>query len=142
MIWCMETGIRTSEDHPYVIIWLDDASRMALAGGRGIRTYKQLTWNRSSRAIQRCAEQSPGGQYLDTRGEYRRDSRFCSNKNSGSSAFEHDLQGEGIRHVPSRQEREPQTNGKLERLWLEYDRHRGRFESSRSKHFYRGIRTE
>ena len=57
-----------------------------------------------------------------------RDSRFCSNKNSGTSAFEHYREREGIRHVPSRKGN-PQTNGKLERLWLEYDRHRWRFDS-------------
>jgi len=32
----------------------------------------------------------------------------------------------GIRHVVSRRNN-PQTNGKLERLWYEYDRHRWRF---------------
>jgi hypothetical protein len=57
-----------------------------------------------------------------------RDPRFYSNKSSGTSAFEQYLEREGIRHVPSRKGN-PQTNGKLERLWLEYDRHRWRFES-------------
>ena len=59
---------RTSEDHPYVIIWLDDASRMALAGGEFVRASNSRGIDR---AIQRCTEQSPGVQYLDTRGEYR-----------------------------------------------------------------------
>ena len=57
-----------------------------------------------------------------------RDSRFYSNKNPGTSAFEHYLKREGIRHIPSRKGN-PQTNGKLERLWREYDRHRWRFVS-------------
>jgi hypothetical protein len=57
-----------------------------------------------------------------------RDSRICSKKNSGTSAFEHYLRREGIRHVPSRKGN-IQTIDKLERLWLEYDRHRWRFES-------------
>jgi hypothetical protein len=34
-----------------------------------------------------------------------RDSRFYSNKSSGTSAFEHYLEREGIRHVPSRHEK-------------------------------------
>ncbi|HDS44991.1 MAG TPA: hypothetical protein ENN68_02655 [Methanomicrobia archaeon] len=45
-----------------------------------------------------------------------------------NAAFEEYLEGEGIEHVPSRKGN-PQTNGKLERLWLEYDRHRWRFDS-------------
>jgi putative transposase len=57
-----------------------------------------------------------------------RDSRFYSNKSSATLAFERCLEGEGIRYVPSRKGN-PQTNGKLEQLWLEYDRHRWRFDS-------------
>ena len=57
-----------------------------------------------------------------------KDARFYSNKNPGTSAFEQYLKGAGIRHTPSRKGN-PQTNGKLERLWLEYDRHRWRFDS-------------
>ena len=33
----------------------------------------------------------------------------------------------GIRFIPSRKNN-PQTNGKVERFWLEYDRHRWRFK--------------
>jgi transposase InsO family protein len=57
-----------------------------------------------------------------------RDTRFYSNKNPGTSEFEHYLKREGIKHIPSIKGN-PQTNGKLERLWLEYNRHRWRFES-------------
>ena len=61
-------------------------------------------------------------------GNTDRDSRFYPNKNSGTSAFEQYRKEEGIRHVPSRKGN-PQTNGKLERLWREYDRYRWRFET-------------
>ena len=61
-------------------------------------------------------------------GNTKRDTRFHSNKNLGTSAFEHYLKKEGIWHIPSRKGM-PQTKGKLERLWQEYNRHRWRFES-------------
>lgn len=115
---------RTSEDHPYVIIWLDDASRMALAGGEFVRATHVESIEQFKDAQNKALEFNISIRAVNT----DRDSRFCSNKNSGTSAFEHYLQGEGIRHVPSRKGN-PQTNGKLERLWLEYDRHRWRFES-------------
>jgi len=38
------------------------------------------------------------------------------------------LEENGIRYIPSRRNN-PQTDGKIERFWLEYDRHRWRFES-------------
>jgi len=68
VIWCTNTGIgprktiRTSS-----FGWMTRQEWRLPEGN----SYVQLTWNRSSRAIQRCAEQSTGVQYLDTRGEYR-----------------------------------------------------------------------
>ena len=38
------------------------------------------------------------------------------------------LKDNGIKHVPSKRNN-PQTNGKLERFWYEYDKHRWRFEN-------------
>ena len=46
-----------------------------------------------------------------------RDSRFYSNKRSGTSAFERYLEREEIKHVPARKGN-PQTNGKLVRTAL------------------------
>ena len=61
-----------------------------------------------------------------------RGSEFYSNKkhmNPGSkSDFERFLLSEGVKHVPSRVGN-PQTNGKLERHWREYDWHRWRFNT-------------
>jgi putative transposase len=43
-------------------------------------------------------------------------------------AFAEFLRSQGIRHVVSRVNH-PQTNGKLDRLWREYDRHRRRLRT-------------
>ena len=55
-----------------------------------------------------------------------RGSQFYSNK-GGKSSFQSFLEENGIRFIPSRKNN-PQTNGKVERFWLEYDRHRWRFD--------------
>ena len=127
---------RTTVNHPNAIIWLDDASRLALAGGE----FEHATHVESIEQFKEAQTRALAFNILIGEVNTDRDSRFCSNKSPGTSAFEHYLEREGIRHVPSRKGN-PQTNGKLERLWLEYDRHRWRFESSRSEHFYRGITT-
>jgi putative transposase len=115
---------RTTVNHPNAIIWLDDASRMALAGGEFEHATHVESIDQFKEAQMRArAFNIPIGEVNTDR-----DSRFYSNKSSGTSAFEHYLKREGIRHVPSRKGN-PQTNGKLERLWLEYDRHRWRFDS-------------
>ena len=57
-----------------------------------------------------------------------RGSEFYSNHPDSMSRFQEYLEAEGIKHVPSRKSN-PQTNGKLDRCWLEYDRHRWRFGS-------------
>ncbi|MCX9088386.1 MAG: hypothetical protein OIN90_12590 [Candidatus Methanoperedens sp.] len=50
------------------------------------------------------------------------------NKNKETSEFEKYLVSQSIKHIPSRRNN-PQTNGKLERFWYEYDKHRWRFSS-------------
>lgn len=49
-------------------------------------------------------------------------------KKKGISQFEQYLEDHGIRHVPSRRNN-PQTNGKIERWFQEYIKHRHRFET-------------
>ena len=56
-----------------------------------------------------------------------RGTEFYSAKDKPSQ-FEEYLKEQGIRFIPSRK-RNPQTNGKLERFWYEYDRHRFSFEN-------------
>ena len=50
------------------------------------------------------------------------------NIHGSKSKFQSFLEENGIRYIPSRRNN-PQTNGKIERFWLEYDRHRWRFGS-------------
>lgn len=54
--------------------------------------------------------------------------QFYSTKKNPSE-FEKYVESHGIKFIPSRKSN-PQTNGKLERLWYEiYDKHRFSFES-------------
>ncbi len=122
---------RTSLEHPYVILWEDDASRKVLSGGEfpesssahAIETLQEALkearkWNLEVRQVN-----------TDRGAEF-----FCSPKRDGrelgETEFQAYLREQGIQHVVSRVNN-PQTNGKLERLWYEYDRHRWRFGSLR-----------
>ena len=57
-----------------------------------------------------------------------RGTAFVSNKEEGASKFQEYCESKGIQLVPSRI-RNPQTNGKVERRWQEYDKHRYRFKT-------------
>jgi len=114
---------QTSEAHPHVLVWLDDASRCVLAGvevpdtptaAQTIACFREAqaaaaAWN----LVIRDVNTDRGTQFYQT---------------GGTSQFETYLASQGIRFVPSRTGH-PQTNGKCERFWLEYDRHRWRFDS-------------
>ena len=119
---------RTSEKHPHAIIWTDDASRFAIFGGEFDAESGANTIATFDEARRRLAEWDLSIQQVNTdQGSVfyavpKRDQAI------GYSEFEKHLQALGIQHVPSRA-RNPQTNGKIERLWLEYDRHRWRFSS-------------
>ena len=67
-----------------------------------------------------------------------RGSQFYANK-GGKSQFQKYLEDLGIKHVVSRKNN-PQTNGKVERFWLEYAHHRWRFSPSMNS--WDGIITE
>jgi len=119
---------RTSLDHPYVIVWMDDASRFALFGGE----FEMETAARSIETFEgaRARAADLGLRIRDVNTD--RGSPFYSNEKEGVAIgygqFERHLMRLGIRHVVSRVNN-PQTNGKLERFWLEYDRHRWRYET-------------
>lgn len=112
---------RTTENHPYCIIWLDDASRRILSGAEADRTGTELALSTFKAAEAEAAGYSVFIREANT----DRGSEFFA---KGASRFRLYLESMGIRHVVSRRNN-PQTNGKLERLWLEYDRHRWRFPS-------------
>jgi len=112
---------RTTEVHPYAIVWLDDASRFVLAGKEFDHATVENTIESFKEAIL-CAEEY-NGQIRGVTTE--RGTQFY---NGGKSKFQVFLEENGIRYIPSRRNN-PQTDGKIERFWLEYDRHRWRFES-------------
>ncbi len=115
---------RTSESHPHVIVWLDDASRYALAGGE----FKEATSEHSIETFKIAQATAFDQNILIRHVNTDRGTQFYSNKNEGTSEFEKYLISQSIMHIPSRKNN-PQTNGKLERFWYEYDKHRWRFGS-------------
>ena len=122
---------RTTEDHPHCILWLDDASRMILSGGEfpeatsdhAIETLEEAlrvaaTWNLTVREIN-----------TDRGTQFYANPRYGADP--GLGRFQQFLSERGIRHVVSRVNN-PETNGKAERLWLEYDKLRWRFPTLRA----------
>jgi transposase InsO family protein len=119
---------RTSENDPHCILWLDDASRYVLAGGEFESATGELSIQTLQAALDQAAEWGLRIEQVNT----DRGSQFAHNPGQGieqgTTDFQAFLAGQGIQHVLSRAGN-PQTNGKLERLWLEYDRHRDRFRT-------------
>jgi len=115
---------RTSENHPYCILWEDDASRKILAGGEFKNASSANSIKTFIKAIKQAKKYNVAIKQVNT----DRDTTFMSNKKEGTAKFQELLKQLGIQHIPSRV-RNPQTNGKLERLWYEYDRHRWRFST-------------
>jgi putative transposase len=119
---------RTSETHPHAILWEDDASRLVLAGNEVSSPTGEAAIATLELARQKAAEWGLDIREVNT----DRGSQFFASKGatpgSESTQFGVYLAAHHIRHIVSRINH-PQTNGKLERLWLEYDRHRWRFGS-------------
>ena len=120
---------RTSEDHPYCILWLDDASRKVLSG---IESRRAINNDISIESLKLAIKEAKKGNVVIFQVNTDRGPEFCSTKKEynkdSKSKFERFLIKVGIQYVPSRI-RNPQTNGKLERLWQEYNRHRWKFKS-------------
>lgn len=113
---------RTTDQSPHCIFWLDDASRKILAGGEFDSPNAQHALETFQQAEQQMLPYDCPILQVNT----DRASAFVSNKEEGTSAFELYCIATGIQLIPSRA-RNPQTNGKVERRWLEYDKHRHRF---------------
>ena len=123
---------RTSMNHPYCIVWLDDASRKALAG---IESKDPTTNNTSIKSFKLAMNKAKMYNVIIFQVNTDRGPEFFSNKKDkkkgSKSKFEIFLIEQGKKHIPSRVNN-PQTNGKLERFWYEYDKHRWRFKSLNS----------
>ena len=120
---------RTSVNHPYCMLWMDDASRKILSG---VESKTPLTNKHSISTMKEAIKAAKEYNVIIRQVNTDRGSEFFSNqksKNPGSkSQFEQYLLSEGIKHIPS-SVGNPQTNGKIERHWLEYNKHRWRFDS-------------
>lgn len=114
---------RTTINHPYAIVWLDDASRFGLAGAE----FSEISIGHSIETIQEA--EATAYEYNASIREVNTDrgSEFYSNHPNSLSEFQKYLLKERIVHIPSRRNN-PQTNGKIERFWYEYDKHRWRFK--------------
>ena len=115
---------RTSVNHPHAIIWLDDSSRYAFIGAE----FPEATADHSIETFQKVIEQSSTFHAFIMDVNTDRGAQFYSNHPNSTSQFQEFLNENNIRHIPSKRNN-PQTNGKLERLWYEYDKHRWRFET-------------
>jgi len=115
---------RTSVDHPYVIVWMDDASRCILHGAE----YAEATARHSIDTFQKVIDHSHLFHAFIKDVNTDRGTQFYSNHPKSKSQFQEFLEQNDINFVPSRRNN-PQTNGKVERFWYEYDKHRWRFDT-------------
>src|SRR3989344_3135528 len=107
---------RTSINHPYCLIWLDDASRKALSG---IESKTAITNQLAIKSFKQAEKKAEERNTIIFQVNTDRGPEFFSNqkerKKDSKSEFELYLQKRGKQHIPSRI-KNPQTNGKLERL--------------------------
>lgn len=115
---------RKTENSLHCIFWLDDASRKILSGGEFDSPNAENAINTFKVAKQKLEEYKCRVKQVNT----DRGSAFVSNKEEGTSKFQEYCESKGIQVVPSRV-KNPQTNGKVERRWQEYDKHRHRFNT-------------
>ncbi len=113
---------RTTKDHPHTIIWLDDASRFIHSGEEFDSATSEHTIETFQSAIKVASSYCAIIREVNT----DQGAQFFSNHPNSMSQFERFLHEAGIKHIPSRRNN-PHTNGKLERLWFEYDKHRWRY---------------
>jgi len=120
----------------WVIAYLDDSTRYILAIGE---FEKATTKNALTTLAEAEKEAESFNDYIRAINTDR-GSQFYANggekKKKGLSLYQRTLQEKGIKHIVSRKNN-PQTNGKLERWFQEYKKHRHRFNSKESfKNWY------
>jgi putative transposase len=111
-----------------VIAFEDDASRKILSIGE----FAHATTENAIAALQRAEAVATAYHSHIREINTDRGSQFYASggerKSKGISRFERYLNARGINHIPSKRNN-PQTNGKIERWFQEYRRHRWRFDS-------------
>ncbi|MFQ6088064.1 MAG: DDE-type integrase/transposase/recombinase, partial [Candidatus Methanofastidiosia archaeon] len=113
-----------------VIAFLDDASRYILSLGE----FENATSKNTIKVLKEAEHVAESVNGVIHAVNTDRGSQFYANKKGrrgkGKSRFQRYLERWEIKHIPSRRNN-PQTNGKLERWFREYKRHRNKFESSK-----------
>jgi putative transposase len=115
---------RTSITHPHAVAIIDDSSRKVIACGEFKKADGKNSCKALRKAIKHCADYSLPIKQLNC----DHDSNFINNMSNKPTAFMKIMNTNGIKLVAS-SIGNPQTNGKLERFWYEYDKHRNRFNS-------------
>jgi len=112
-----------------VITFEDDASRKILSIGE----FANATTENAIAALQRAEDAAEAYRSRIIEINTDQGSQFYASggekKSKGISRFERYLSVRGIKHIPSKRNN-PQTNGKIERWFQEYRRHRWRFDSA------------
>jgi putative transposase len=109
---------RTSIKHPYCILYEDDASRKILAG----QEFRSLSAKKAVAVGEEAVQEAAKLNVLIHAINGDHDATFTADD------YKDFLAKRGIKMVFSRV-KNPQTNGKLERLWREYNKHRWSFSS-------------
>jgi putative transposase len=117
---------RTSLSHPHCILWLDDASRKIITGNE----FDSETSENSIKTLKNAINYVKSYDWAILQVNTDRGPQFFNNHKNVENLtnFQKFLIEQNIQHVVSRRNN-PQTNGKLERRWLEYDKHRWRFKT-------------
>ena len=108
----------------FCILWLDDASRLILAGGEFETKEEKNSIETFKKAFEEAKKWNVKIRQVNT----DHGSEYGAHRENGCGQFAKVAENLDVEIVLSRI-RNPQTNGKIERLWQEYERHRWRFKS-------------
>lgn len=118
---------RTNKEYPFVIAYLDDASRQILH----IQEFDRVSALNSIVAYTKAQENCASYNIKLNRINCDNGSEFVNvhDRKHGAHAFKNTIEFDDVLQVLNRPHH-PQTNGKMERFWFEYDKHRWRFNSA------------
>ena len=114
----------------WVIVWIDDASRLILTGGEFDEANTETAKKMVDKAIKVASEKycSKLRELNTDKGTQFFNSRYNKDGIRSLSDFEKYLIKKGIKHIPSKRNH-PQTNGKNERWFRTYEENRAKFIS-------------
>ncbi len=114
----------------WAIVWIDDASRLILAGEEFSEANTKNAKKIVEIAIKKAKkEYSSALRELNTdKGTQFFNAKYNKDGNRALGEFENFLVSKGIKHIPSKRNH-PQTNGKNERWFRTYEENRAKFKS-------------